>query len=681
MKYGGEVPSGTRRGAPEQGAAAGAATESESERLLFGGKLTYDQGFAVHSDAWAALGMWEMGRMLPRQVRLAVRLAREADRRAFGTVASSEVGQGVTQAVSLIAVNSLLVELLGPGDVSGRVRAALPMIGVIAVLSGIGAVCRSASAAAARILEPKVQRAATERYLGLVARVELETIEDDGFHKLMDTAQWGADAARRMIGYCTAVVTSVISLIAAAGVLTVLHPLLLPLLVLMALPSAWGSITMARHRHASFHRFAQHARAAKLLSQLLIDQRAASEVRIHGVAPLLLTHFRRMAETSEVEQTRLAWTGVRVNLLADSVRGLATIATYGVLGTLLWAGRMDLAIAGTAVLAIRTSSAGITDLVLRVTELQAESLYVADLERLCDEAARRAVPTGGRALPDVVDEIRFEHVTYTYPGKDAPCLRDVDLVIPRGRTVALVGTNGAGKSTLVSLLSGVRLPTAGRVLWGGVSTAEADREQIFDRVAMVAQDFYRWPFTARVNIGIGRSSAPWDDADLMDAARYSGADEVVAKLRHGLDALLARGYQRGQDISGGQWQKLGLARARLRRGEVLIVDEPTSALDAAAEQRVFDQIHRLSDEGQTTVLITHRLASARHADLIYVLDEGRVVEHGTFAELMDPVTGAGAFRDAYELQARQFLTPSVPAQPAAADSAPSPATDGEARRP
>ncbi|MFF8835723.1 ABC transporter ATP-binding protein [Streptomyces sp. NPDC015130] len=643
---------------------------SESERLLFGGKLTYDQGFAVHSDAWARLGMGEMARSLPRQVRLAVRLAREVDRPAFTTVALSEFGQGITQAVSLIMVNALLVELLAPGDVPGRLRAALPAITIVAVLSTVGAVCRSASLAATRILEPKVQRAATERYLSLVARVELEAIEDDGFHKLMDTAQWGADAARRMVGYCTAVVTSAISLVAAAGVLTVLHPVLLPLLALMALPSAWGSISMARHRYTSFHRFAQHARAAKLLSQLLIDQRAAAEVRVHGVAPLLLRHFRLMAETSEVEQTRLAWTGVRVNLFSDSVRGVATIATYGVLGALLWAGQMDLAIAGTAVLAIRSSSAGITSLVMRVTELQAEALYIADLERLCDEAVRRAVPTGGKALPDLVDEIRFENVTYAYPGKDTPSLAEVDLVIPRGRTVALVGTNGAGKSTLVSLLSGVRQPTQGRVLWGGVSTAEADREQIFDRIAMVAQDLYRWPFTARVNIGIGRSSVSWNDAEIQDAAAYSGADKVIARLKQGLDALLARGYQRGQDISGGQWQKLGLARARLRRGDVLIVDEPTSALDAAAEQRVFDQIHRLADEGQTVVLITHRLASARHADLIYVLDEGRVVEHGTFTELMDPVTGTGAFRDAYELQARQFLTTtSVPVQTAPADKA------------
>ncbi|MFJ2786096.1 MULTISPECIES: ABC transporter ATP-binding protein [unclassified Streptomyces] len=644
------------------------ADASESERLLFGGKLTYDQGFAAHSGAWAGLGLWEMGRSLPRQVRLAVRLARDADGRAFALVAGSEIARGLTQAVSLVAVNSLLIALLAPGDIPGRLRAALPAVALVGVLSVIGSVCRSASAAATGVLEPKAQRVATERYLGLVARVELEAIEDDAFHRLMDTAQWGADAARRMVGHCTAVVTSMISLIAAAGVLTVLHPALLPLLMLMALPSAWGSLTMTRHQYTSWHRFVQHVRASKLLSQLLIDQKAAAEVRVHGVAPLLLKHFRLMAETSEVEQTRLAWTGARVNLVADSARGLATLTTYGVLGALLWFGRMDLAIAGTAVLAIRTSSSSITDLVLRITEVQGEALFLADLERLCEEAVDRAVPEGGTDLPGKVDEIRFENVTYTYPGKDEPSLRNVDLVIPHGRTVALVGKNGSGKTTLVSLLSGVRLPSSGRVLWGGVSTTEADRAQVFARVAMVAQDFYRWPFTARVNIGIGRSERPWDEPRVRDAAEYAGADEVIARLPYGLDSLLARGYKRGQEISGGQWQKLGLARARFRHGDLLIVDEPTSALDAAAEQRVFDQIHRLADKGQTTVLITHRLASARHADMIYVLDEGRVVESGTFTALMDPGTGTGAFRDAYELQARQFRLAPVPPQPGAPDA-------------
>ncbi|MGW4853844.1 ABC transporter ATP-binding protein [Streptomyces sp. NPDC004288] len=645
-----------------------AETVSASERLLFGGELAYDEGWSQHSGTWVRLGMWSMAVRFPRQVGIAVRLARRADPRALYTVAVGEIGRGVAQAFSLVAVNALLTELLAPGILVERLRAALPSLVLVSVTAILSLLLRSASTASTGILEPKVQRVATERYLGLVARVEMDAIEDDAFHKLMDSAQYGADAARRMVGYCTAAVASAISLVAAASVLTVLHPALLPLLCAMALPSAWGSLTMARARYESWHRFVQHARAAQLLGRLLIDQQAASEVRVHDVGPFLLEHFRGMAETSEREQTRLAWVGARTGLLADGARGVATVAAYGVLGLLLWHGQMALAVGGTAVLAIRAGSASITDLVLRVTDIQEESLFVADLERLCGEAERRAIPETGVDVPEDFDAIRFEKVTFSYQGAEEPSLREVDLVIPRGSTVALVGANGSGKTTVSKLLCGLHLPAAGRVMWGDVDAAEASRARLFSRVAMVAQNFQRWPFTARVNIGIGRPGGAIDDQDVDAAAAYAGADDVVAKLPRGLDTLLARGYQGGQEISGGQWQKIGLARARYRNGRVLVVDEPTSALDPVAEQRVFDQIHRLSGTGQTTVLITHRLHSVRHADLIYVLERGRVVEHGTFDELMDPSRGTGAFREAYDLQARQFLAPTVPGQTGPATS-------------
>ncbi|WP_344630107.1 ABC transporter ATP-binding protein [Streptomyces glaucosporus] len=606
-----------------------------------------------------------MARMLPKLVGTAVRLAHQADARALRTVWLSELGRGIAQAVGLVAVNTVLGHLLTDGTTAQRLSAAVPALTAAAVTALLGSLLRSASTAATGALEPKVQRVATERYLSLVARVELAAIEDDEFHRLLDSAGYGADSARRMVRYCTAVLTSLISLAAAAGVLTVLHPALLPLLVAMTLPSAWSSLTIAKMRYVSFHQFVQHARAGQLLSRLLIDQQAAAEVRVHDVGPFLLTHFRGMAETSEREQTRLARAAARKGLLADGATGVATVATYGVLGLLVWFGGTELSVAGTAVLAIRTGSASLDQLVLQITDLHQEALFVADFETLCREAARRAIPARGRDLPERVREIRFEKVTFTYPGSTAPepSLREVDLTIPTGRIVALVGSNGSGKSTLVKLLCGLYQPDPGkgRILWDGVDSREADRAQIFRRVAMVAQDFHRWPFTARVNIGIGRPAAPMDDAEIEAAAAYAGADGLLATLPRGLDTLLARGYKDGHQISGGQWQRLGIARARYRDAEVLIVDEPTSALDPVAEQRVFDRIRDLAGQGQTVVLITHRLHSVRHADLIYVLDRGRVAEAGTFEQLMDPATGTGAFRDAYLLQSRAYEH-TVPAQ-------------------
>lgn len=655
-----------RQEAPGNADALAPEEVSESERLLFGGALRYDMGWNKHDGSFLELGMGAMIRRLPQLVATTVRLAHRADPRALRVVALAEAGRGVTQAVGLVAVNWVLARLLVPGGTAERLTDAAPALALVAAAALTGALLRSASTAGTGKLEPTVERAATEMYLERVARVELAAVEDEEFHKLLDSASWGAASARRMINYCSSVVNALISLVAAAGVLTALHPGLLPLLALMVLPSAWSALTIARRRYISFHNWVQHARAGQLLGRLLIEAQAAPEVRVHDVGPFLLEHFRAMAENGEREQTRLARLAARTGLIASAWTGAATAATYGALGALLWSGAMALSVAGTAVIAIRSGSSALDRLVVQLGYLHEEALFVADLERLCAEAERRAIPSGGRDLPEQVEAVHFEKVSFSYPVTAAapgaplmkpPALCEVDVTIPVGRVVALVGRNGSGKTTLAKLLCGLYTPDSGRIRWDGVDAAEADRRQITDRIALVSQDAYRWPFTARVNVGIGRPDAALTDERLAAAARYSGADEVVAGLPRGWDTLLGRGYKGGHEISGGQWQRLQLSRAQYRDARILIVDEPTSALDAQAEQRVFDLIRELAADGQTVVLITHRLHSVRHADVIYVLDRGRVVEHGAFADLMRPGAGTGTFREMYLLQSRQYQHP------------------------
>jgi ATP-binding cassette subfamily B protein len=522
----------------------------------------------------------------------------------------------------------------------------------------VGALLRAASTYATGRLEPKVERVATELYLERAAAVELSAIEDHAFHKLLDTAQYGASSARHMISHATRVMNASISLVAAAGVLTVLHPALLPLLATMTLPSAWGALTNARRHYESFHTWVQHVRAGYLIGNLLTEPEAAPEIRVHGVGPFLLHHFHEMSESAELEQTRLARLAARTGLIAATWTGLATAATYATLGGLLLSGAMALSVAGTAVIAIRTGSASLDNLVLAVNQLHEEALFVGDLQKLYEEAAERAIPVGGEALPEEPREIRFENVTFSYPGEAThPALDDVTLTLPLGRIIALVGENGSGKTTLVKLLAGLYRPDRGRILWDTVDAATADRHQLADRIAMVAQNFKRWPFTARVNVAIGRSAAQLTEERVAGALAEAGAEEVVADLPRGLDTLLARNFSGGHELSGGQWQRLGIARAAYRKGRILIVDEPTAALDARAELEVFEKIRALAGTGQTVVLITHRLASVRHADLVHVLDQGRLVESGTPDELL---MSGGVYAELYALQADQF-TAKLPA--------------------
>jgi ATP-binding cassette subfamily B protein len=649
---------GKRRAGGKDGKGRGTPGVSESERLLFGGPLRYDMGWNSHSEAFLELNFRAMVTRLPALLASSFRLAWQADRAAARTVLAAEAGRGLAQAVSLLAVNSVLGRLIGDGTIEERLRGAVPALLTMAAVMLAGALLRAASTYATGRLEPKVERVATELYLERAAEVELAAIEDHAFHKLLDTAQYGAASARRMISFATGVVNAMISLVAAAGVLTVLHPALLPLLVTMTLPSGWSALTIARRRYESFHAWVQHARAGRLLGALLIEPEAAPEIRVHGVGPFLLRHFRSMSETAEAEQARLARLAARTGLIAAAWTGLATAATYATLGGLLLAGAMALSVAGTAVIAVRTGSQSLDTLVVEINALHEEALFVGDLQRLYVEAAERAIPLGGAALPEEPREIRFEHVTFSYPGDAArPALDDVTLTVPLGKIVALVGENGSGKTTLVKLLAGLYAPDDGRILWDDVDAATADRRRLAERVAMVAQDFKRWPFTARVNVAVGRSSAPLTDERVTDAVAEAGAEEVVMDLPRGLDTLLARNFSGGHELSGGQWQRLGIARAAYRRGRILIVDEPTAALDARAELEVFEKIRALAGTGQTVILITHRLASVRHADLVHVLDHGRLVESGTPEELL--ATG-GVYAELYSLQAEQF-TQKMPA--------------------
>ncbi|TFE51835.1 ATP-binding cassette domain-containing protein [Streptomyces sp. ICN441] len=636
--------------------AAGAAV-SESERELFGGPLRYDMGWAEHERARLELSMLSAVRAMPRLVGGTLRRAWRADRPALVAVAVSEIGQGVAAAVGLLAVNAVMHALLGGGTPTDRLYAALPALVAVGVVGVVNAGLACWSTSRAGRLEPLVERLATTEYLAAAAAVEMEAIEDPEFRRLIDVAQYGAASARAMIGVSVAAVNGTISLVAAGGVLTVLHPALLPMLLLIAAPRGWGAMRVAQERYVSVMVWVEHVRAGRLLGSLLTSRSAAQEVRVHGVGDFLLDRYRDMAESAEREQKRLATDKALTELVAAGLSGLAMVATYAFMGWLIVAGHMELAVAGTAVIAVRSGSANLGALVMNVNQLHEEALYVHDHDRFLAEAARHTIPEGGADVPARVYEIRAEDVTYRYPDRAEPALDGVSLTIPMGSVTAVVGENGSGKSTLIKVLAGLLLPGSGSVRWAGVDVARLDRAQLFDRVALLTQDFERWPMTAGMNIRIGRPGrAASKEQDLAGAVRFAGGGALVERLPHGLRTLLARMFRGASEISGGEWQKIGLARTHFRTegcgaDGLLIVDEPTSALDPEAEIAVFDRIRRLAGPRRAIVLVTHRMSGVRHADTIHVLHRGRLVEHGTHDELM---AADGRYASMFRTQAAQY---------------------------
>ncbi|MEV7861787.1 ABC transporter ATP-binding protein [Streptomyces hirsutus] len=636
---------------------------SDAERELFGGPLRYDMGWSEHEHAQLDLTMLSALRSMPRLVGATLRMAWRANRRALLAVAISEVGQGIAAAVGLLAVNAVMHTLLGSGTPVERLHAMLPALTVGAGAAVVNSGLAGWSTARAGRLEPLVERIATTQYLAAAASVELEAIEDPEFRRLIDVAQYGAASARRMIGACVASLNGGISLISTAGVLTILHPTLLPMLILIAAPRGWGAMRVAQERYVSVMSWVEHVRAGRLIGNLLTERTAAQEVRIHSVGPFLLSRYERMAESAEAEQERLASSKAVTEWVAAALSGVAMAVTYGIMFWLIMGGHMSLAVAGTAVIAVRSGSASLGALVMNVNQLHEESLYVRDHSRFLDEATRRTIPSGGDPVPARVRQVTLDQVTYRYPDRADPALDEVSLTLPMGSVTAVVGENGSGKSTLMKLLSGLLLPQVGTVRWGDAEVASLNRSQLFDRVALLTQDFQRWPVTAAMNIRIGRPAHEAGPEDLRPSVDYASAGPVVAKLPDGLQSLLARVFRGASELSGGEWQKIGLARTHWRSSTaaaegVLIVDEPTSALDPQAEIAAFDRIRRLASPDLAVVLVTHRMSGVRHADRIYVLHQGRLAEQGSHQELM---AARGRYAAMFEAQAAQYApAPTVP---------------------
>ncbi|MFJ4314088.1 ATP-binding cassette domain-containing protein [Streptomyces lavendulae] len=354
--------------------------------------------------------------------------------------------------------------------------------------------------------------------------------------------------------------------------------------------------------------------------------------------------YAAVCERIDSRMTGSAPRYLAVHLVAACASGLFTALTWLSLGGLVVGGYMAPGAAGTAIVAMRTSTAALSWLVVYGAAMFQHALYLGDYTAFIAQAAERSGPRGPQAM-EAPEKIRLEEAGYTYPGKDAPALGPVSLTLNRGEVVAVVGENGAGKSTLVRLLTALTAPTAGTVSWDGVPASDADQRSAWSHVGLVTQSYGYWPFSARENITLGQPGPRGEEA-VWEALGAVGMKEVVAGFPQGLDTLPARSLWGGHEPSGGQWQRLACGRAFHRRPALLVMDEPTSAMDPRGEHRVFSGLRETKDE-RITVIVTHRMENCRLADRIIVLDGGRIKEQGSFEQL--PAVEGGTFRELYEL--------------------------------
>ncbi|GGP95308.1 ATP-binding cassette subfamily B protein/ATP-binding cassette subfamily C protein [Actinomadura coerulea] len=608
-------------------------------------------------------GMLTMARRLPTLIRQVMRLAWRAGPRDLAATIAFNVAAGVFTAFGLLATTGVLTALFSAGPTPDRVRAAAPEL----VLVGAAVTVRAAFSAAAQWaqarLRPQVEQIVEQRLYELTTAIELAAFDDAEFQDDLHRARMrGVDSAPSMVDNAVDLFTAAVGVAAAAGALGVLHPVLLPLLLLTALPEGWAAVRAARLGYLTQLDLVEVRRRSWIMSDLMTERRHAAEVRSFTVRAFLLRQYAALAAHVRRVLLDLARRQTMSQVWGDVLKGVATALMYTALGLLLWRGVMPLAVAGTAVLAIRAGQTSLVNLVYALNRCYEDGLYFSDYMAYCQNAEQRVQRSRAGEPGDLerqlaalrgFGEIHAEEVTFAYPDSDKPSLRGVSVRLGRGEIVALVGENGSGKTTLAKILAGLYAPQGGAVRWDDTRVSDLAPEALRRAIAVVAQDHTHWPMTAADNITMGDDLAAADvRANVDEAATNAGADSVIATLPLGLDTLLDKRFANGCELSGGQWQRLAAARGFYRDAPLLICDEPTAALDARAEHHLFDQIRRhAAQHGRTVLLITHRLASVRHADRIYVLDGGRVTEHGTHREL---IAQNGLYAELYELQASAY---------------------------
>ncbi|MFD8882153.1 ABC transporter ATP-binding protein [Streptomyces erythrochromogenes] len=580
--------------------------------------------------AGRSIRMRDMARRLPQLVRRSLALAWRVDRRATTGLLVCQTVAGVMQALGLIAISGTLTALLTSGDVYHRLLQAWPSVALLATATGVRALLGITVSWLSSRLSPLMSREAEQMLLTGCAEVELSAYDDPDFNRDREAADRGAQVTGDLIDEGQDLIASAASFLAGAVVLAGVSWVLLPLLVAASLPQALAQVSAARVRYLANLRSNGDNRMLSVLRWHIFTREAADQIRAGTMAGFLSGRYRQTVARINREDRTAADKGARMSLVGALCGGLGSAVVWAAVVWLLATGRISVGHAGTAVFALQTVGQSVRGLVAVGARAVRTGLYMDDWTRFLDLAGGYTMRRGEHR-PAPPAEIEIKQVSHRYAGKDQDALSDVSLTLRRGEVTALVGFNGSGKSTLSKLVSGLYLPSGGQVLWDGVATDDADPQALWQQVALVPQDYAHWPLTVRENVTQGQPTAR-GDAAVREACEAADADEVVDKLGAGLDTLLAREWLNGEELSGGQWQRIALARAFFREAGLLVLDEPTANLDPRAEYRIFQRLRDLARD-RVVLLVTHRITNVAVADRIVVLDEGRVVQEGTYKDL------------------------------------------------
>ncbi len=554
------------------------------------------------------------------------------------------IGRHIVDAVVAGAAVVAAGGAVQPGPVLGWVAAEGGLVSVLsAAQRGLGV--------AQSLLRVQLGQRVNVMILEKALTLQLAQFEDAEFYdKLTRARQEASSRPLSLVRGTFSLFQNGISLVSYAALMWAFSPLAVLVLVLGGLPSFVAEARFSRDAFRLFRWRSPETRMQAYLEMVISREDHAKEVKLYELGPVLLRRYREIfgrvyREDRDLTIRRGLW-GVLLGLVS-------TLAFYGAYAWVAWdavAGQITLGEMTMYLLLFKQGQSAVTASLSTIGGMYEDNLYLSNLYEYLDQPVpeERGRATVG-PLPG--DGVRFEAVTFRYPGSERPALDGISLHLRPGQSLALVGENGAGKTTLIKLLTRLYTPLSGRILLDGLDLAEWDPDVLRRRVGVIFQDFVRYQLLVGENVGAGDVDGFSDEARWRDAARQGMADAFIQDLPKGYETQLGRWFKDGRELSGGQWQKIALSRAFMRsKADLLVLDEPTAAMDAEAEATIFEHVRGLARD-RMVILISHRFSTVRMADHIVVLRDGRIVEQGDHEGL---VVHGGVYARLFALQAAGY---------------------------
>jgi len=481
-------------------------------------------------------------------------------------------------------------------------------------------------------------------------QIDISLLEDSEFYDKLERARTQTTSRVGLMSNALGEVQSLISIATLVAGLIYFEPYLIILLVLSIIPSFINEIWFSQKQYSLARGWTAERRELDYLRFIGANDKTAKEIKLFGLTDFVVDRFKNLSQEYYDLNKTLA---IKRSALGFVFNVLGTLSYYGAYVFIIYR-----VISGVITLGELTFLSGafnrltrnLQDFFSKFTRISESALYLKDYFDFIDISIQ---PKHSEDMPipeTIAQGFEFRDVTFSYPESDNQILKGISFKIKAGEKLAFVGQNGAGKTTLTKLLLRFYEPTSGEILLDGVNINRFNKPKYQAFFGVIFQDFFKYEFTVRENIAIGDISQIDNQDKIENAAELSLADQVVSELKKGYDQQLGKRFARGQELSGGQWQKVALARAYMKDAKVMILDEPTSALDAKAESEVFDRFIGLTKD-KTSIIISHRFSTVRQADKILVLEEGRVLEMGTHDALM---ANQSLYADLFKLQAEGY---------------------------